>query len=171
MTFSFKYVEFKMPVKNLILSACQANSVGNLIMTGSLIQSLGLLHLAVRVCELLSFYVVFRSVSLTQLDSLGGTVKRLCGCGVYDNGCLQLYFSSLRRKLRYFRTKKDFLRSPNFSYIILEFLSTLLLFLLAVSSSNSFHLLLFSHFCFCCSFVFFTFASLSLQLMPYKGTA
>ena len=57
-------------------------------MTGSLIQSLGLLHLAVRVRELLSFYVVFRSVSLTQLDSLGGTIKRLCGCGVYDNGCL-----------------------------------------------------------------------------------
>lgn len=171
MTFSFKSVDFKMPVKNLILSACQANSVGSLITTGSLIESLGLLHLAVWVHELLSFYVVSRSVSLMQLDSLGGTVKRLCGYGIYDNGCLQLCFSSLRRKLRYFRTKKDFLRSRNFSQIILEFLDTSLLFLLAVFSSNSFHLLLFSHICFCCSFVFFTFASLSLQLMPYKGTA
>ena len=171
MTFRFKSVDFKMPVKNLILSACQANSVGSLITTGSLIESLGLLHLAVWVHELLSFYVLFRSVSLMQLDSLGGTVKRLCGCGIYDNGCLQRYFSSLRRKLRYFKTKKDFLRSPNFSQIILEFLDASSLFLLAVFSSDSFHLLLFPHICFCCFFVFFTCASLSLQLMPYKGTA
>ena len=137
MTFSFKSVEFKMPVKNLILSVCQANSVGSLIMTGSLIKSLRLLHLPVWVHELLCCYAVFRNVSLMQLDSLGGTVKRLCGCGVYDNGCLQLYFSSFRRKLRYFRTQKDFLGSPNISYIILAFLNTLLLLLLAVFSSNS----------------------------------
>lgn len=137
MTFSFKSVEFKMPVKNLILSVCQTNSVGNLVMTGSLIKSLRLLHLGVWVHELLSCYVVFRNVSLMPLDSLGGTVKRFCGCGVYDNGCLQLYFSSLRRKLRYFRTQKDFLRSPNISYIILAFLNTLLLLPLAVFSSNS----------------------------------
>lgn len=171
MTFSFKSVEFKMPVKNLILSVCQANSVGSLIMTGSLMKSLRLLHLAVWVHGLLPCSVVFRNVSLMQLGSLGGTVKRLCACGVYDNGCSQLYFSSLRRKLRYFRTQKDFLRSPNISYIILAFLNTLSLLPLAVFSSNSLSLTLVFPLCFCCSFVFFTFASLSLQLMPYKGAA
>lgn len=30
MTFSFGYVEFEMPIENLILSACQANLVGSL---------------------------------------------------------------------------------------------------------------------------------------------